>query len=202
MSRFDNSYLAESVSYNNGHANGMADGVAVGREHGYTQGWNEATIHANGVIDERNQLIDRLYGANERLGAENRRLIPENEILRAENEQLKQQLQLQQEQVQALRAECEAMFKAFLGVVSIARPAMKAVATLPLQERSNIYYQYGEEAVKLQSLEYVKAHRFPDNQPLILKYLPIANQVFNQTHKQLQQQEAESKSAAKGPTDN
>ena len=30
MSRFDNSYLAESVGYNNGHANGMADGVAVG----------------------------------------------------------------------------------------------------------------------------------------------------------------------------
>ena len=55
MSRFENSYLAESVGYNNGHANGMADGVAVEREHGYTQGWNEATIHANGVIDERNQ---------------------------------------------------------------------------------------------------------------------------------------------------
>ena len=30
MSRFENSYLAESVGYNNGHANGMADGVAVG----------------------------------------------------------------------------------------------------------------------------------------------------------------------------
>ena len=59
-SRFDNSYLAESVGYNNGHANGMADGIAVGREHGYTQGWNEATTHANGVIAECNQLIDRL----------------------------------------------------------------------------------------------------------------------------------------------
>ena len=53
MGRFGNEYLAESVGYANGHANGMADGVAVGREHGYTQGWNEATIHANGVIDER-----------------------------------------------------------------------------------------------------------------------------------------------------
>ena len=74
MGRFGNEYLAESVGYANGHANGMADGVAVGREHGYTQGWNEATIHANGVIDERNQLIDRLYGANERLGAENAQL--------------------------------------------------------------------------------------------------------------------------------
>lgn len=38
----------------------MADGVAVGREHGYTQGWNEATLHANSVIAERYQEIDRL----------------------------------------------------------------------------------------------------------------------------------------------
>ena len=188
MSRYENSYLAECVGYNNGHANGMADGVAVGREHGYTQGWNEATIHANGVIAERNELIDRIYGANERLGAE--------------NAQLKQQLQLQQEQAQSLRAEYEAMFKSFLGVVAIARPAMKAVARLPFEERKNIYYEYGNQAVDLLTREYVLANRFPDNQPLIFKHLPIANQVFNQTHKQLQQQEAESKSAAKGPTDN
>ena len=179
MPRFENSYLAESVGYNNGHANGMADGIAVGREHGYTQGWNEATTHANGVIAERNQLIDRLYGANERLGAE--------------NAQLKQQLQLQQEQAQTMRAEYEAMLKAFQGAVAIARPAMKAVAKLSLQERGQIYHQYGEEAVRLQSLEYVKANRFPDNQPLLLKYLPIANQVISQTRKQLQQQGAESK---------
>ena len=202
MSRYENSYLAESVGYNNGHANGMADGVAVGREHGYTQGWNEATIHANGVIDERNQLIDRLYGANERLGAENRRLIPENEMLREENEQLKQQLQLQQEQAQALRAEYEAMFKAFLGVVAIAHPAMKVVAKLPLSERAEVFDQFCDQAIQLQSREYVAQNKYPSSQPLILKYLPIANQVFNQTHKQLQQQEAESKSAAKGPTDN
>ena len=179
MSRFENSYLAESVGYNNGHANGMADGVAVGREHGYTQGWNEATIHANGVIAERNELIDRIYGANERLGAE--------------NAQLKQQLQLQQEQAQALRAEYETMFKSFLGVVAIARPAMKAVAKLPFKERGQIYYEYGDEAARLQTLDYVKANRFPANQQLILKYLPIANQVFNQTYKQLQQQEGDSK---------
>src|SRR6218665_2818187 len=123
MSRFENSYLAESVGYNNGHGNGLADGVAVGRKHGYTQGWNEATTQANGVIAERDQLIDRLYGANERLGAE--------------NAQLKQQLQLQQEQVQTLRAESEAMFKAYQGAVDIARPAIKAVAKLYKQERGN-----------------------------------------------------------------
>ena len=104
---------------------------------------------------------------------------------------MKQQLQLQQEQAQALRAEYEAMFKAFLGVVSIARPAMKAVAKLPLKERGQIYYEYGDEAAKLQSVEYVKANRFPGNQSLIQKYLPIAQKVFRQTYEQLQQQEAE-----------
>lgn len=179
MSRFENSYLAESVGYNNGHANGLADGIAVGRKHGYTQGWNEATTHANGVIAERDQLIDKLYGANERLGAE--------------NAQLKQQLQLQQEQAQSLRAEYEAMFKAFQGVVAIARPAMKAVAKLPLHERGQIFYQYGEEAVRLQSQEYVIANRFPHNQPLVRQYLPIAKQVFEQTYRQLQQQQSEPK---------
>lgn len=188
MSRFESSYLAESVGYASGLNNGYANGLAVGREEGYTQGWNEATEHGNRVLAERDQLIDRLYGANERLGAE--------------NAQLKQQLQLQQEQAHKLRAEYDAMFKAFLGVVSIARPAMKAAAKLPLKERSQIYYEYGDEAGKLQSVEYVKANRFPGNQPLIRKYLPIAQQVFSQTYEQLQQQEAESKSAARGSSDN
>lgn len=174
MSRFENSYLAESVGYNNGHANGLADGIAVGRKHGYTQGWNEATTHANGVIAERDQLIDKLYGANERLGAE--------------NAQLKQQLQLQQEQAQTLRAEYEGMFKAFLGVVAIAHPAMKAVAKLPLSERAEVFDQFCDYAIQLQSREYVVQNMYPSSQPLILKYLPIANQVFRQTHKQLQQQ--------------
>ncbi|MCW5230808.1 hypothetical protein D8B31_21485 [Verminephrobacter eiseniae] len=158
----------------------------MGQAEGYTEGWNKATMHGNRVvaernqiIAERNQLIDRLYGANERLGAE--------------NAQLKQQLQLQQEQAQTLRAESEAMFKAFQGAVAIARPAMKAVAKLSLQERGQIFYQYGEEAVGLQSLEYVTANRFPHNQPLVQQYLPIANQVFVQTYEQLRRQEADSK---------
>src|SRR6218665_3266066 len=153
MSRFENSFLAESVGYNNGHAKGMADGVAVGRKHGYTQGWNEATTHANGVIAERDQLIDRRYGTNERLGAE--------------NAQLKQQLQFQQEQVQTLRAESEAMFKAFQGAVAIARPAMKAVAKLSLQERGQLFPQSGAAAARLPSLAYVTATRFQPNQPMV-----------------------------------
>lgn len=179
MSRFESSYLAESVGYASGLNNGYANGLAVGQEEGYTLGWNEATEHGNRVLAERDQLIDRLYGANERLGAE--------------NAQLKQHIQLQQEQAQSLRAEYEAMFKAFQGAVAIARPAMKAVAKLPLHERGQIFYQYGEEAVRLQSQEYVTANRFPHNQPLVQQYLPIANQVFSQTYEQLRRQEAESK---------
>ena len=50
---------------------------------------------------------------------------------------------------------------------------------------------HGDEAAKLQSVEYVKANRFPGNQSLIQKYLPIAQKVFRQTYEQLQQQEAE-----------
>lgn len=60
MSRFQNSYLAESVGYNNGHANGIADGIAAGKQAGFTEGWNAATIHANQVIAEHQQEIDRL----------------------------------------------------------------------------------------------------------------------------------------------
>lgn len=94
------------------------------------------------------------------------------------------------------------MFKAFLGVVAIAHPAMKVVAKLPLPRGQRSLTSSAIETIQLQSREYVAQNKYPSSQPLILKYLPIANQVFNQTHKQLQQQEAESKSAAKGPTDN
>ena len=117
MSRFQNTYLSDSVGYNNGHANGMADGVAVGREHGYTQGWNEATIHANGVIAERDQEIDRL--SNEihkgnafikelRAALEKSRRVSdlyhsERDQLCIEAAQLRKKLQLLQDQIQAMR---------------------------------------------------------------------------------------------------
>lgn len=117
MPTFNNSYLAESVGYNNGHANGMADGVAVGREHGYTQGWNEATIHANGVIAERDQEIDHL--SNEihkgnafikelRAALEKSQHVSglyhsERDQLYIEVAQLRKKLQLLQEQIQAMR---------------------------------------------------------------------------------------------------
>ena len=47
---------------------------------------------------------------------------------------------------------------AFLGAVSIAFPAMKAVAKRPLQERNDVFYQYGRQAFELQSKEYVVAN--------------------------------------------
>lgn len=34
MSRFDNSYLAESVGYNSGHARGLEAGIDMGLESG------------------------------------------------------------------------------------------------------------------------------------------------------------------------
>lgn len=165
MGRFENSYLAESVGYNNGHANGVADGILVGRQQGHTEGWNAATIHANSVIAQRDAEIERIYGANQRLGAE--------------NAQLKQMLQLQQEQAQTLRAQYEDMFKAFLGVVAIATPAMKVIAKLPVAEKEMVVLQYGDEAVKQQSKSYVDEHSFPHKQPLIKQYMPISYQVIN-----------------------
>ena len=126
--------------------------------------------------------IDKLYSANERLAAE--------------NAQLRQHIQLQQEQAQALRADYEGMRMAFLGAVSVAFPAMKAVAKLPVQERNDVLYQYGRKAVELQSKEYVLANSFPHEQPLVQKYLPIANQVFAQTYAQMRQLESEQKAEA------
>ena len=37
MSRFQNSYLAESVGYNNGHARGIAHGIEAGKQAGFTE---------------------------------------------------------------------------------------------------------------------------------------------------------------------
>jgi hypothetical protein len=62
MSRFQNSYLAESVGYSNGHANGIADGIAAGKQAGFTEGWNAAIRECNPMIEERDREIARLSG--------------------------------------------------------------------------------------------------------------------------------------------
>lgn len=203
MSRFNDSYLAESVGFNNGHARGLSSGIDMGVEHGYTKGWNEATIQANDVIAGRDQEIDRLsneirkgnaYIKDLRAALEKSQRVSElyhteRDDLGIEVRQLRQQIQALQENLQKQVSETEGVFKAFLGAVAIARPALKAVAKMPLHERGQIFYQYGEEAVRLQSQEYVTANRFPHNQPLVQQHLPIANQVFRQTYEQLQTQE-------------
>ena len=56
MSRFQNSYLAESVGY----ANGVASGVSAGKQAGFTEGWNAAIRECNPMIEERDQEIARL----------------------------------------------------------------------------------------------------------------------------------------------
>ena len=58
MSRFQNSYLAESVGY----ANGVASGVSAGKQAGFTEGWNAAIRECNPMIEERDREIERLSG--------------------------------------------------------------------------------------------------------------------------------------------
>ena len=62
MSRFQNSYLAESVGYNNGHARGIAHGIEAGKQAGFTEGWNAAIMECNPMIEERDREIARLSG--------------------------------------------------------------------------------------------------------------------------------------------
>lgn len=176
MSVFQNSYLAESNGFATGHVAGIATGYEAGVSNGYTDGWNDAIREGNVLIAKKNRILNNLEAQRDRLAQE--------------NAQLRNHLQLQQEQAQALRAEYEAMFKAFLGVVAIARPAMKAVAKLPLDERFEVFLSYGREAQALQSKEYVLANRFPDNQPLIKKYLPMAKSIFDQTYYDFKQENA------------
>ena len=88
----------------------MADGVAVGREHGYTQGWNEATLHANSVIAERYQEIDRLsseihkgnaYIKNLRAAFGKSQRV--SELYHAERDELEIEIRQLRQQVQALQ---------------------------------------------------------------------------------------------------
>ena len=58
MSRFQNSYLAESVGY----ANGVASGVSAGKQAGFTEGGNAAIRECNPMIEERDREIARLSG--------------------------------------------------------------------------------------------------------------------------------------------
>ena len=60
MSRFENSYLAESVGYNNGHARGIAHGIEAGKQAGFTEGWNAAIMELRAAL-EKSLRVSELY---------------------------------------------------------------------------------------------------------------------------------------------
>ena len=158
-----------------GHYSGRAAGIAIGREYGYTDGWNEATIHAQQVIDGLDARLKKVEAANARLGAENQLLIKK---LR-EQQQAIQDVSLVREQAESLRADYESMFKAFLGAVAIAGPAMKILAKQSVAERYEYIKGYSKDSLRLQSREYVAEHGFPHASPMIAKYMPVATSVID-----------------------
>ena len=158
-----------------GHYSGRAAGIAIGREYGYTDGWNEATIHAEQVIARLNARLAKVEAANARLGAENQLLIKK---LR-EQQQAIQNVSLVREQAESLRADYESMFRAFLGAVAIAGPAMKILAKQSVAERYEYIKGYSKDSIRFHSLEYVTEHGFPHASPMIAKYMPIATSVID-----------------------
>jgi len=206
--RFGNEYLAESVGFATGRAHGIAKGAAAGwqkgydlgykdgHNDGYNKGWSKGNIdgqnkvvaEANPLFVEKNDLIANLQAQLDALKIVLKRKNEEHEQTHVEALQLGQ---LQQEQAKSLRAEYEQVHMAFLGLVAIATPLMNVFAKLPLEEKERLMDgEYGKLAVQLQSREYINANRFPHNQPLIVKYMPIASQVFNQAGKQIQAERA------------
>ena len=158
-----------------GHATGQASGIAIGREYGYTDGWNEATIHAEQVIARLNARLAKVEAANARLGAENESL--KDNLLK--QQQAIQNVSLVREQAESLRADYEAMFKAFLGAAAIAGPAMKILAKQSVAQRYEYIKSYTKESVRLQSHEYVKEHGFPHDNHIIARYMPVAISVID-----------------------
>lgn len=178
MSVYSSNITAESVGYNNGHALGHVQG----QEQGQIDGWNQAVEHLTPVIADRDATIQRLLDANAQL---------EHQLA-----QQQQYLELQHEQAQSVRADYEAMHKAFLGVIALATPAMRYVALQPLAERDQFFTTYCENSIKLQGQDYVRDHRFPHNQPLVKQYLPIAHSVVSETIAQIKRQRASAASDA------
>ena len=158
-----------------GHASGQASGIAIGREYGYTDGWNDATIHAEQVIARLNARLAKVEAANARLGAENE-LLKDNLL---KQQQAIQNVSLVREQAESLRADYESMFKAFLGAVAIAGPAMKILAKQSVSERYEYIKGYSKESLRLQSPEYVTEHGFPHTSPIISRYMPVATSVID-----------------------
>ena len=165
-------YLAESIGFASGRRRGM--------EAGYHAAWDEAEAQANAIIAQKNAEIARLTAE---LGRANQHIAQGKERLdsvkanfaewRVAYDELEEQYNIQ-------RGAYENLFKSFLGVVAMAQPAIKAVARLPFAQRDEVLNEYDKVAVDLLSADYIQANRFPHNQPLIKKHLPIGHSVYTQ----------------------
>jgi hypothetical protein len=146
------------------------------------------------LVAAREEQINKIWAEKQQDGKHHQEELADADV---EINELEQKLQLHQEQAQTLRMQYEDMFKAFLGVVAIARPAMQAVAKLPYDDRAWVFKNAFVEAIGLQSKEYMQQHGYPSDQPLIAKYVPIAVEVFNRTSAQYRRQKAEAEKSRK-----
>lgn len=215
MSRFQDPYLAESVGFATGHSNGMSEGVAIGRQQGYsnglndgyTKGWNAAADEANSKLAKKDQDLENL---NDKLNRKFNLMQKEIEKTNADREELSQLIFSLSERVKYLfeknkelvheieknsltheqetknlQAIRENEKKAFLGAISIARAAMKVVASASAEEQSSFVTNYADIATELQTSKYINQHEFPHDQALIHPYIPdishiLENLVFPQ----------------------
>ncbi len=179
-SLFSDNHLAESVGYGTGRRHGEIEG----RNHGYNDGWNDAVAEATHRINEANHEIGRLSGLVQERDAIIARLRNELDASARREQELARVNQLRVEQAGVQQKDYEHLLKSFLGVVSIAHPAIKALATLPFERKNALALEYGTMAEKLLTTEYVMANNFPHNQPMIRQYLPIAGNVFEDIRKE------------------
>lgn len=194
MSRFQDPYLAESSGFATGHSRGIAEGVGIGRQQGYTEGWNAAADEANAQLAQKDRLISEL---NQRL-KNNHALMSEEikkidadrnllakdifslvervKLLREKNDALLDELEEnnthRQEEFQSHLQELEQNKMAFLGVVSMARAAMKLVASASAKEQHAFIKDYAYLARKLQTSEYIDKYEFPHDQEMIIPHIP------------------------------
>ena len=195
MSAFSNPYLAESVGYGTGRHHGEIHGRNVG----YTEGWNDAVREWNEAVREHDETIALWEAALKKRDETIRRLkqrLAEQEALLNDYKKANQTF------VDAERddiAEKEHLFKAFLGVVSIAEPALKAMATLPFEAKSKFFTEYSNLAGELQTDEYIDAHFFPHNQPMIQEYLRVAPPIIEAIRKERVARKAAAAAAAAEP---
>ena len=208
MSRFQDPYLAESVGFSTGHSSGIAEGVAVGRQQGYTdglndgytKGWNAAAEDANKKLSQKDKQIEDLN----RKSIENTKLLKEEiekiDIDRKElsqlifslsdrvkelfekNKELINELNIKNaaytEEIEKISSERSEEQMAFLGVISIARAAMKFVATLSIEEKNEFVKEYANIATELQTSEYIEKNRFPHNQNLVSQHIPDISKIL------------------------